>query len=57
MVLPPNPPARPPTKGPALVGIELANKGAYDELLARMRRLGVEFTEVNKDDALFAYLV
>ena len=55
---PPSPVAHPPaSQGPALVGIELAERGGYDELLARMTKLGVQFTEVNKDDALFAYLV
>lgn len=43
--------------GPALVGIELQKRGDYERLLENMRRYNVDFTEVNKDDALFGYLV
>jgi threonine dehydratase len=43
--------------GPALVGIELQQRGDYDRLLANLRRYQVDFSEVNKDDALFGYLV
>lgn len=43
--------------GPALVGIELRQPGDYERLMANMRHYQVDFSEVNKDDALFAYLV
>lgn len=43
--------------GPALVGIELQQRGDYDQLLDNLRRYQVDFSEVNKDDALFGYLV
>jgi threonine dehydratase len=42
---------------PALVGIELQKRSDYEQLLENMRRHNVDFTEVNKDDALFGYLV
>ena len=43
--------------GPALVGIELKNKKDYITLLDQMNRLNIPFTELNKDDRLFGYLV
>lgn len=43
--------------GPALVGIELLQRSDYDRLLENLRRYQVDFSEVNKDDALFGYLV
>ncbi len=43
--------------GPALVGIELQSKHDYEKLLAKMRRYNIDFTELNKDDTLFGYLV
>ncbi len=43
--------------GPALVGIELQQRADYDRLLENLRRFQVDFSEVNKDDALFGYLV
>lgn len=43
--------------GPALVGIELKNREDYDVLLANMRKYNVHYTELNKDDDLFGYLV
>lgn len=42
---------------PALVGIELRQKHDYHRLLENMRSFQVKFTEINKDDALFGYLV
>lgn len=42
---------------PALVGIELRQKQDYTRLLENMRSFQVKFTEINKDDALFGYLV
>jgi threonine dehydratase len=43
--------------GPALVGIELQSRHDYEALLQRMRDKGMVFTEINKDDKLFGYLV
>lgn len=43
--------------GPALVGIELKDRKDYDVLIANMRKYNVDYTELNKDDNLFGYLV
>ena len=43
--------------GPALVGIELKRRNDYEGLINRMKRLGINYTELNKDDRLFGYLV
>jgi threonine dehydratase len=43
--------------GPALVGIELQDRADYDSLIRRMEARGIEFTEINKDDKLFGYLI
>ncbi|WP_343701900.1 threonine ammonia-lyase IlvA [Chitinophaga sp.] len=43
--------------GPALVGIELKNREDYDVLIANMGKFNVHYTELNKDDNLFGYLV
>jgi threonine dehydratase len=43
--------------GPALVGIELRNKEDHARLLANMKRMNINYTELNKDDNLFGYLV
>jgi threonine dehydratase len=43
--------------GPALVGIELTNREDYDVLLQNMQRYNINYTELNKDDNLFGYLV
>jgi threonine dehydratase len=43
--------------GPALVGIELQLKHDYEELVSRMQEHNIDFTELNKDDTLFGYLV
>ncbi|MBX3241418.1 MAG: threonine ammonia-lyase IlvA [Chitinophagaceae bacterium] len=43
--------------GPALVGIELQNPNDYTTLLERMGRYGINFSEINKDDKLFGYLI
>jgi len=43
--------------GPALVGIELQSKKDYDLLLQKMRSCKINYTELNKDDTLFGYLV
>lgn len=44
-------------KGPALVGVELRSKKDYEILLGNMNRLGINYTELNKDHDLFGYLV
>jgi len=43
--------------GPALVGIELKSRRDYDQLMANMRSRHFSFTELNKNDDLFGYLV
>jgi threonine dehydratase len=43
--------------GPALVGIELQHRNDYDALVNNMRHYNVDFTELNKNDTLFGYLV
>jgi threonine dehydratase len=43
--------------GPALVGIELKNREDYDILLSNMHKFNLNYTEINKDDTLFGYLV
>lgn len=43
--------------GPALVGIELQSKHDYEDLLTKMRQYNIDFTELNKNDTLFGYLV
>ncbi len=43
--------------GPALVGIELLNKTDYNPLIERMIKSNIDFTELNKNDILFEYLV
>ncbi|QJB33344.1 threonine ammonia-lyase IlvA [Chitinophaga oryzae] len=43
--------------GPALVGIELKCREDYDTLVANFRKYNFQFTELNKDDNLFGYLV
>lgn len=43
--------------GPALVGVELRNRSDYEKLLNNLNRYQVNFTELNKNDNLFGYLV
>ena len=43
--------------GPALVGIELTAKEDYEALVNNMVKYNVTYTELNKDDTLFGYLV
>lgn len=43
--------------GPALIGIELKNKEDYHPLVKNLERMQIEFTELNKDNTLFSYLV
>ncbi len=43
--------------GPALVGIELQQRADYDVLLANLKRCQIDYSEINKDDNLFGYLI
>jgi len=43
--------------GPALVGIELKSREDYEHLLERLNARHFSFTELNKNDDLFGYLV
>ncbi|MDP4258583.1 MAG: threonine ammonia-lyase [Bacteroidota bacterium] len=43
--------------GPALVGVELKTRESYDFLLQNLGKYQVNYTELNKDDNLFGYLV
>ena len=43
--------------GPALVGIELKSREDYDALLNNLNKYHIGFTELNKDNNLFTYLV
>ena len=43
--------------GPALVGIELKSKRDYDHLISNLKRYNFNYTELNKNDDLFGYLV
>jgi len=43
--------------GPALVGIELSAKEDYQALIANLSKFNITYTELNKDDTLFGYLV
>lgn len=43
--------------GPALVGLELQNRHDYTGLIGRMHQYNIDFTELNKNDTLFGYLV
>ena len=43
--------------GPALVGIELQRREDYERLLDNLNMFKIDFSEINKDDTLFGYLV
>lgn len=43
--------------GPALVGVELQSRTDYDLLLKNMHASNIGFSEINKDDQLFGYLI
>ncbi|MHB1921394.1 MAG: threonine ammonia-lyase [Chitinophagaceae bacterium] len=43
--------------GPALIGVELKDREDYFPLLEKLNRYHFNFTELNKDDNLFGYLV
>ncbi len=43
--------------GPALVGVELQSRLDYDMLLQNLNDSNIGFSEINKDDHLFGYLI
>ncbi|HVU54201.1 MAG TPA: threonine ammonia-lyase [Puia sp.] len=43
--------------GHALVGIELRDKKDYQTLIDNMKKFNISYTELNKNDTLFGYLV
>ncbi len=43
--------------GPALVGIEIKRREDYGSLIDRMKKTGIQYTELNKNNTLFSYLV
>jgi threonine dehydratase len=43
--------------GPALIGVELKYKKDYVHLMEKMRSHHIDFSEINKDDKMFGYLV
>ena len=43
--------------GPALVGVELTAREDYEVLLHNLEKYNISYTELNKDDTLFGYLV
>jgi threonine dehydratase len=43
--------------GPALVGIELKSKEDYESLFDKLNKYHINYTELNKDDNLFGYMV
>jgi threonine dehydratase len=43
--------------GPALVGIELQSKKDYELLVKNLGKYHINYTELNKDDNLFGYIV
>lgn len=43
--------------GPALVGLELKSKQDYQALIENMKQFQINYTEINKDDNIYGYLV
>lgn len=43
--------------GPALVGLELKSKQDYQVLIDNMKQFQINYTEINKDDNIYGYLV
>lgn len=43
--------------GPALVGIELTHKNDYKDLIERMTTYQIDYSEINKHNNLFGYLI
>jgi threonine dehydratase len=44
-------------RGPALIGIELGQRSDYQKLIENLRRYQIDFSEINKDDKMFGYLI
>ncbi len=44
-------------KGPALIGVELANKEDLEPLLKRMDEIGLTYTRITSSDLLYHYLI
>ena len=44
-------------RGPALIGIELKQRKDYAHLMEKMKSHHIDFSEINKDDKMFGYLV
>lgn len=44
-------------KGPALIGVELADKNDLEPLLKRMNEIGLSFTKIESSDLLYHYLI
>ncbi len=43
--------------GPALVGVELQSRSDYDLLMKKLKDSNIGFSEINKNDQLFGYLI
>lgn len=43
--------------GPALIGVELKSREDYELLIQNMKQFHIDYTELNKNDTLFGYLV
>lgn len=43
--------------GPALVGVELRSKDDYEVLMNNLKKYQINFTELNKNDNMFGYIV
>ena len=43
--------------GPALVGVELRSKDDYEALMNNLKKYQINFTELNKNDNMFGYIV
>lgn len=43
--------------GPALIGIELSKKEDYEALIARMQEHQIDYSELNKNNTLYSYLI
>jgi threonine dehydratase len=43
--------------GPALVGIEVSARENIDALIARMKKFGVEYSIISREDSLLSYLI
>ncbi|MBP7184666.1 MAG: threonine ammonia-lyase [Saprospiraceae bacterium] len=43
--------------GPALVGIEVPSKEDYNILISKMNEQQLDYTEINKNDTLYGYLI